>query len=122
MKETPVWLVMLLLLVAGIWTAGCASAPLLKAPVLPPQGLLFTSYEAPLTLNFRNTQMGEVKGQGETTYFREPCLGTDYGFGDASLYRAIKDSGLKEVDYIDYEYVSVLGLYRNFRIIPHGKP
>lgn len=97
--------------------AGCT----VRAPVVPPMGLLFTSYKAPLMVHFDNTAMAQREGRGETQYIREPFLGTAYGFGNAGIAKIAAEAGLTEVDYVDYEYLNVLGLYQRVQIIPHGK-
>jgi len=104
-------------LLAALLVSGCT----VRAPVVPPVGFLFTNYKAPLMVHYGNTDVAKREGRGETQYIREPFLSTAYGFGNAGIAKIASDAGLNEVDYVDYEYLNVLGIYQQVQIIPHGK-
>jgi len=102
-----------------LFASGCTSN--LRARVVPPNGLIFTQYKAPLTLNFRGNKVGKKKANGTTRYILEPFLNTSWGFGSAGVGEAAKEYNMKNVDYIDYEYFNVLGIYEEFKIVPQGR-
>jgi hypothetical protein len=97
---------------------GCVT---LEAPVIPPRGILFTHFKAPLDLNFKNTDLGKKRGIGETMWIKEPFFGTTWGFGNVAIKNAAAEYGINEMDYVDYEYMNVLGVFQEVKIIPHGK-
>lgn len=93
------------------------------ALVVPPHGMLYTNIKAPFDINFNNTRISHSNGNGDgerTVYFKEPIFSSSYGMKDASIKNAAGTAGLKQIDYIDYEYVNILGIFMSFKIIPHG--
>ena len=32
-----------------------------------------------------------------------------------------EQNGIKKIEYVDYEYLNVLGFYQQFKVIPHGE-
>ncbi len=100
--------------------AGCANS--LRAPVRPPGGLLFTNYQAPLTTNFSETSRGAKVGTGEAMYLRIPLIfvNPDLAWGDASIQTAARNGGITTVQYADYEYLTVLGIFSKVTVRVHG--
>lgn len=96
-------------------SVGCAAY---RAPVIPPQGMLFTGIQAPLSTQFNEaTPVQPTRGKASTT----SILGL-VAFGDASVATAARNGGLKVVNYADYEYLSVLfGLYSQFTVVVYGE-
>lgn len=91
---------------------GCTLSPV-SVPVAPPGGVLLTYHSAPLQTNFAATPVGSRKGEAEVHFLREPFftnlpLAT---WGDASLEAAMREGGIQTVHYVDYEVLSVLGIY-----------
>ncbi len=75
-----------LLLMACILCLGCGKS--LKAPVIPPRGLLYTNFKAPLVLNFKNTNMGDKEGVNKSRFINIPTfylpvqVPLDFDFGN----------------------------------------
>ena len=110
---------------ACIFNIGCG--PSLNASVIPPRGLLYTNFKAPLTINFKDTNMGEKQGVKKTTLINIPTfylpvqVPLDFDFGKVGLKETAEKADMKSIDYIDYEYTNILGVYKSLEVIPHGK-
>jgi hypothetical protein len=99
------------LLAAGV-ALGCAASPV-GVPVAPPSGLLFSYQSAPLETNFEATPLGSRQGEAQVHFLREPFF-TNLPlvtWGDASIEAAAQEGGIQTVHYVDYEVLSVLGIY-----------
>lgn len=100
-------------------------AGLHTAPVVPPPGMIFTSYKAPLKYNFNKqgepTQVSMDGGgdEAETHYIRIPFINLSFAWGDASMEQA--NDGLKRADYADYEFFTVLTIYSHFQVKSYGE-
>ena len=84
------------------------------APVIPPQGMLYTDVAAPI-----NTEGGEVPDRNGEAYCQS-VLGL-FAWGDASVKAAAEEGGLSTVDQVDYKFWNVLGIYSKFTTIAYGK-
>ena len=99
-------------LLAAAVLLGCASSPV-GVPVAPPSGLLFALQSAPLETNFEETRVGSRTGIAEVRFLREPFF-TNLPlvtWGDASIEAAAREGGIQTIHYVDYELLSVLGIY-----------
>lgn len=100
--------------------AACG-AQRIASPVIPGQGLLYTSYKAPVQVNFNATPRGSKHGEGIVTYLREPLFTQfDVAFGDASVAKAASSAGITTIHYTDYEVLSILGVYVQFKLHVYG--
>lgn len=113
------------LVMVGALTTACSLAPV-TAPVVPPPGLLFTQYKAPMDVEFSKEGAGTPmtglrSGTSETSYIQLWYRVLSFGWGDASIEEASRQGGISEVSYADYEVLSVLGLYVNTKVTVHGK-
>jgi hypothetical protein len=106
-----------LLMGLSLMVVGCT---MVKAPVVPPGGLIFTNYKAPLTTNFQSTPQSSRVATSEAMFLREPFFGTTWAWGDASIQTAVRNSGMTTIHYADYEYLSVLGLFAKTTVRVHG--
>jgi hypothetical protein len=93
-------------------SSGCTLSPV-GVPVAPPGGIILTYQSAPLETNFEATPVGSKKGVAEVRFLREPFftnlpLAT---WGDGSLEAAMREGGIQTLHYVDYEVLSVLGIY-----------
>lgn len=86
------------------------------APVMPPQGIIFTDIEAPLDADAEATPVGMK--QGRAASYSILWL---FAFGDASTAAAAQQGNLNRVHHLDYEYVNFLGIYQHFVTIAHGE-
>jgi len=106
---TPVVL-LAFLLVASSLLGGCYIAPL-----MPPQGTIYTNISAPLDLDLTNTNLGSKEGEAST----ESILGIA-AWGDASTKAAAANGGISKIDHADYEFFTVLGIYNKFTMKVYG--
>ena len=99
-------------------TLSCAAVP--DALVVPPPGVIFSHFHAPLTTQIDNPSPTTKSGTSESTFIREPFLGTSYSWGDVSIEAAAADGGVTEVVRADYEFLQVLGFFGVMRVTVHG--
>jgi len=102
----------------GLFFAGCAALP--DTPVRPPPGLLVTSVSAPLTLDFKETEVGSRQGQSSCVFLREPFFGLSVEFGKAGIEDAAAAGFLKRITYADCEILQVLGIVGIYTVTVHG--
>lgn len=89
----------------------------LTAPFVPPAGMAFSQFEAPLDVDFQNTDMAGLKqGKAETI----SILGL-FAFGDASSQAAAQKGGIAKIAHADYEYFNILGVFQKTTVIVYGK-
>ncbi len=89
----------------------------IKAPFVPPTGVAFSQFNAPLDVDFQNTDMAGVKqGKAETM----SILGL-IAIGDASTQTAAQNGGITKIVHADYEYFNVLGVIQRATVIVYGK-
>lgn len=97
---------------------GCLVAPVMPplAPVMPPPGMLFTDYKAPLDHNLEGNPIGSRSGTSETM-----SILSLVALGDGSVAAAAQNGGLSRVHHADYEYFNVLGIYQRYRTVAYGE-
>ena len=95
--------------VAGACLSGCVSAPFQS-----PGGLVAVS-KAPLSTD-GNWQAGTKSGAASA----QSVLGL-YAWGDCSITAAAQNGGLKRVDYLDYKYVNVIGIWQQVTVTAYGE-
>jgi hypothetical protein len=89
----------------------------LTAPFVPPTGMAFSQFDAPLDVDFQNTDMsGMKKGTAETM----SILGL-VAVGDASSQAAAQNGGITKIVHADYEYFNILGIVQKTTVIVYGK-
>jgi hypothetical protein len=98
------------LLVASSLISGCYFAPL-----MPPQGNVYMNISAPLDLDLNNTSLGSKEGEACT----ESILGM-VAWGDASTETAAANGGISKINYADYKYLNVLGVYHKLTVKVYG--
>jgi hypothetical protein len=105
--------VFLTLLVCGglFLLQGC-----LSAPVVPPIGIIYSEFQAPLDIDFNATPVCSKSGQAESM----SILGL-IATGDASTKAAAANGGLNKIEHADYYYFNVLGVVQRYRTIVYGE-
>lgn len=104
----------LLVIVALVGLVGCAP---FRAPVVPPQGLVFSNTSAPLSTEFNQSTPASSR-QG--TASANSVLGL-VAWGDASANTAAANGGLTTINYADYKVLTILfGVYSQFTVVAHG--
>ena len=96
----------LLVVVVGCYTA----------PVMPPAGFVYSGISAPLTTEFSGQDAGLQSGEASST----SILGL-VATGDCSIEAAAKEGGIRTVEFCDYTYLNVLGVYQRFTVVAYGK-
>lgn len=94
--------------------SGCISY---VAPVMPPQGLFFTSISAPLDTDAEATDVSNMSSGSASTL----CVLKLFAFGDASVATAAREGNLATVEHLDYSYLNVLFFFENFTVTAYGK-
>ena len=94
-----------LLLAAG--SLGC-----IGAPIVPPLGLVYTDYDAPLSLN---GDVGNRRGEASVV----AILGL-ISTGDGSVRAAARNGNISQVQRVDYEFYNVLGIYQRYTTVAYG--
>lgn len=97
--------------VVGIAMTGC-----LSVPVMPPQGILFNDYYAPLDFDQQESSVGMRSGEASTM----SVLGL-VAMGDASIDTAARNGGITTIHGADYHYFNVLGVYQTYTTIVRGE-
>jgi hypothetical protein len=113
-------LLALLILTSLLALSGCTALP--HTPLLPPRGGLVEAVKAPLSLNYHATLAKPAKSGSATFHYFWIPLHSNLSFTwqSASIESAVRNGGLSEVEYADYEVVSVLGIYTRFTITAYG--
>jgi len=107
------------LLTALVLCGGCFGW---RAPVVPPVGLIYTHYRAPLTADATDFTISGRGGMAHTMTVREPLLtGQGVAWAEAAVREAAQEGGLHSVDYADYEVYSILGVYSRFTVRVYGR-
>lgn len=136
----------LALLLAVAVLAGCAGTTArpdmatravakIKTSVIPPPGVIYTDYSAPLVFTPALTRLGTLEPvgaskEGSATAYEigiPPLpvpgliMGLDlFAWGDASYEAAAKSAGIQEVRAADYHMRSILMVFRRTTIMVYG--
>ncbi|MCX7001499.1 MAG: TRL-like family protein [Candidatus Sumerlaeota bacterium] len=94
--------------------AGCATG--YRSDVIPPFGLIYADYKAPMDWNVNGTKMGSKTGIAEST----SILGL-IALGDCSINTAAKNGNIQTINHADYSYMNVLGVYQSFKTTVYGE-
>lgn len=105
--------VVTLLLVCGLLTTlgGCV-----LAPVVPPVGLAFANITAPLDPNAAATPA--VSKVGVASCY---SIANIIAFGDCGLAAAAQNGHLSKMEYADYQFTNVFGIYQKFTLRVYGE-
>lgn len=113
-----------LILAAAAALLGSSCVGSFKAPFQPPTGAIFAQGKAPLSVDFDQTPVETAaSGQASTLFV---CIPFTYGsmsfaWDDASLERAARNGGVSKVQYADYEYFQILGLFGRMTVHARGE-
>lgn len=100
---------MILPLFAALLLAGCVSAPF-----QPPTGLVAVT-KAPLSTE-GNWKAGLKQGVAQS----QSVLGL-YAWGDCSITAAARQGGLTRVNYLDYKYLNIIGIWQQVEVYAYGE-
>ncbi len=99
----------------------------LKTPVVPPPGVIYTNYKAPVDYDFSEHGMGtnaaDLKsGMSEVKRINIPYVNLSFAWGgDASLKTAAADGGINTINFVDYETFGILTVYTRTRFHVYGE-
>jgi len=109
-------------LVAGAFLSGCVD---LRAPVIPPHGLIFTHYKAPLNTDLNSARLGTKRGTSQAYYLYVPYVYLDFAWDRADIRSALEEAkrsgGITRLSHADYEYLSVLWIFAQFKVEAYGE-
>jgi len=88
----------------------------LSAPFMPPMGGFYSEVNAPLSVDHNKTLVTAKRGEASAVSIL--CL---FSFGDVSTQTAAQNGGLKTIQYLDYNYFNILGIYQKTTVIAHGE-
>ena len=110
-----------LALPAALATLGCSTP--IDAPVVPPLGLVYTHFKAPLILP-GDVSLGfdAEPPRGRQTYVRIPMpyVPADFALGRADIQNAVREAGIDRLIHADYEYRSIFGYFQTFTVHAYG--
>jgi hypothetical protein len=116
-----------LLAIISLTLPGCANARL--GPGLR-QGIIFSCYKGPLYCNTKAPDGVPVYNEQKSNQVATHKIVLPYpqnfgilsaGIGDMSLARALAEGKLTEIDYMEYELITVLNIYTRASIIIYGR-
>lgn len=100
--------------------SGCASP---KSAFVPPGGLLFTSYKAPLLVTYDDATISKQSSDASAEYIYDPFLtGLSYAWDDCSLNTAVKNGPFTRVGSADYSFLRILGIYAKTTVRVYESP
>jgi hypothetical protein len=102
--------------------SGCASP---KSAFVPPGGVLFTDYKAPLLVTYDNAPVSSNSGDASAEYVHVPLLLgglIEFAWNDCSLNSAVSEGRFTKVGSADYSFFSVLGVYAKTTVHVHEAP
>ncbi len=91
--------------------AGC-----LTAPFTPPMGFVYSNVDAPLSIDHNRSAITSKRGEASSV-----CVLGLVSVGDVSTQAAAQNGGLKTIQYLDYKYFNILGIYQKTTVIVHGE-
>jgi hypothetical protein len=102
-----------LILLGVLLLAGCAGY---CTPVIPPFGLIYSDYKAPMSHEVNGAKVGSKTGIAES----KSILGL-IAWGDCSINTAAKNGNIQTINHADYAYMNVLCVYQSFKTTVYGE-
>lgn len=93
-------------------SSGCA----FRSPVIPPTGVAFSNYEAPVDITYRGTEIGDKQGRAKSV----SVIGL-LAFGNCTADKAAQKGNIKRIDHIGYHYTNILGIVTSYETIVYGE-
>ncbi|HLC16220.1 MAG TPA: TRL domain-containing protein [Thermodesulfovibrionia bacterium] len=88
----------------------------IQAPVVPPMAILYTGIEAPLDVDFNNTDLGKKEGEASCT-----SIMSMVAWGDCSTRKAAENGSITTIKHSDYKFNNyVLGFVQILTIRVYG--
>lgn len=115
------FLVAIILALGLIAGTGCT---MYRAPFQPAHGLLVSSVKAPLSVDFDRTEVAGNTGTASSMFVSIPFTDNllSFAWNDCDIASAARNGGLDQVEYADYEFLQILGLFGRMTVVAHGKP
>jgi hypothetical protein len=103
--------------------AGCLAVGCVKAPFAPPMGGIVTSVKVPLQFECPEGGLpfSTASGSYSSMSFAWPYpVASSFAWDDCSIQRAAEDGDLAQVNYVDYEFFQVLGIFKKTTVTAYG--
>ena len=115
-------IMLLLLLPTCMLITGCVNLRGPDVPLVPPTGFIYTKFTAPLTTEFEDTKTSTSKrAEVSTNYLKDTYYSNlDVAWGEATINKAAEEVGIDQVEYVEYRYLSILGIYERLTLIIYG--
>ena len=94
--------------------SGAALCGYISAPFQPPVGMV-AQVKAPLSTD-GNWQAGMKSGSSAVK-----CVLGIFAWGDCSITAAAANGGLKRIDYVDYSYDNIIGIWQQATVTAYGE-
>lgn len=107
-----------LLAVAAVAVVGLSTTGCLTAPVVPPTGIIYSGFQAPLDYENADSAVSPTLKSGKASSHN--VLGL-VAWGDSSLEAAAADGGIATATTADYDYFNVLFVYQRYTTIVRGQ-
>ena len=103
--------------------SGCYTAP--RSAFVPPVGILFTDYKAPLLVKYDDAAVSRNSGDAAASFGRVPLIAggaISFAWDDCSLATAAKNGRFNRIGSADYEFFNVLGVYAKTTVRVYNVP
>lgn len=97
--------------------------PQIHAPIVPPKGVIYTHFRAPLMLPDRIDLGKEGERNDKREYYIRiptPWVPTEIALGRADIETAVREAGIDHIVWADYEFMSILVYFHTLRIHAYG--
>lgn len=98
-------------LLSMVLLTGCV-----QAPIVPPMAVFYTNIQAPLDVDFDNTEMGTKEGKATCT-----SIMSLVSFGDCSTRKAAENGFITTIKHADYKFKNyVFGIVQMLTVRVYG--
>ena len=99
--------------------AGCLGP---KAPVVPPIGLIYADYKAPVMTQYNGDGLGTKHGSATITNVTAWPIHSALSVtvDGAAVKQAAKDGQITKLKGADYEFMHILGIYSRLTVHAYG--
>ncbi len=100
--------------------SGCANV---RAPFKLPRALVVTSFQAPLQLNLPEggAAVNAASGSASSLFLQDIIFtGMNFAWDDCSVEEAARNGNIRNVQYADYSWLCVLGIFGKTTVTVYG--
>ena len=96
--------------VVTVLLGGCV-----QAPVIPPTGLIYSDFDAPISTISASNDLGSKRGVSTV----KSVLGL-FSWGDGSVKAAANNGGITQLRHLDYKFFNLLFIYQRYDTVAYG--